>query len=182
LSTRGHLTPFSFVILALVGRGGASAHDLVVMMRRGRVYWAAAESHYYAEPKRLQRLGYLQSELRPGRTTERRVYTLSELGVQALSDWLRAPTGLPRTQNEAIVKLMAGDLCDDRELAASLGAMRGELDALETQLRANLEIAASVPHRARYLRLVHDFGLRTVAMQREWLDEVERELDGSDSA
>jgi hypothetical protein len=37
------------------------------MMRQGRVYWTAAESQYYAEPKRLERLGYVTSRKEPGR-------------------------------------------------------------------------------------------------------------------
>ena len=47
------LTPFSYVVLALVGRGGASPHDIVRMMREGSIFWTTSESHYYAEPKRL---------------------------------------------------------------------------------------------------------------------------------
>jgi hypothetical protein len=35
-----------------------------------------------------------------------------------------------------------------------------------------------VPHRARYLHLISDVQ-RTVAMYRDWLDEVERELPGT---
>ena len=46
-----HLTLISHTVLALIGRHGASPHDLVRMMRRGRIYHAAAASQYYAEPK-----------------------------------------------------------------------------------------------------------------------------------
>jgi hypothetical protein len=49
------LTPFSYVILALVGRGGAGPHDIVRMMREGAIFWTTSESHYYAEPKRGSR-------------------------------------------------------------------------------------------------------------------------------
>ena len=64
---RSQLTPFSYVVLALVGRDGAGPHDLVSMMRRGRMYWTAAESHYYAEPKRLERLGFIERRVGAGR-------------------------------------------------------------------------------------------------------------------
>ena len=48
------LTPFSYVILVLVGEGGAGPHDLVRMMRQGAwAYWTSSQSQYYAEPKRL---------------------------------------------------------------------------------------------------------------------------------
>src|SRR3954454_7973332 len=53
------LSPFSFVILVLVGRGGAGPHDLRRMAEDGRVYWDAAPSQWYAEPKRLEAHGYL---------------------------------------------------------------------------------------------------------------------------
>ena len=54
--SRDDLTPFSYVVLVLIGDGGAGAHDLVRMGRRGGVYSTAADSQYYAEPKRLERL------------------------------------------------------------------------------------------------------------------------------
>ena len=61
------LTPFSYVILVLVGEGGAGPHDLVRMMRQGAwAYWTSSQSQYYAEPKRLERLGYLTASKRPG--------------------------------------------------------------------------------------------------------------------
>jgi len=57
--SRESLNPLSFVVLALVGDGGAGAHDLVQMMRQGGpVYWGGAPSRLYSEPKRLAKLGY----------------------------------------------------------------------------------------------------------------------------
>jgi hypothetical protein len=35
----------------------------------------------------------------------------------------------------------------------------------------------SVPHRARYLSLINDYGRRSLDAQRDWLAAVERELD-----
>ena len=69
------LTPFSYAVLVLVGEGGAGAHDLVRMMREGQyVFWAAATSQWYAEPKRLAELGLLHAERTPGRTHDRTHY------------------------------------------------------------------------------------------------------------
>jgi DNA-binding PadR family transcriptional regulator len=90
------LRPFSYTILTLVGEGGAGPHDIVRMMRQGRVYWSAADSHYYAEPKRLERLGYLRSEKTPGKTRERTHYVLTEAGREALRAWGREPMTFPR--------------------------------------------------------------------------------------
>src|SRR3954449_9436977 len=100
------LTPFSYVVLALVGEGGAGAHDLVRMARQGRIYWDAADSQYYAEPKRLERLGYLSATREPGRTRERTHYRLTREGGAALRAWAAEPTPLPRYRNEGVIRLL----------------------------------------------------------------------------
>src|SRR5215471_489880 len=82
------LTSTSYAVLVLVGRGGAGPHDLVRMMRQGRVYQSAAESQYYAEPKRLERLGYLTASKLPGQTHTRTHYELTPKGIDALREWM----------------------------------------------------------------------------------------------
>ena len=58
MSRHDDLTLFSYEVLALVGRGGAGAHDLLRMAKQGRFLAWAGESQYYVEPKRLAKLGY----------------------------------------------------------------------------------------------------------------------------
>src|SRR4029079_9755446 len=88
------LTLFSYEILGLVGRTGAGAHDLLQMARRGRMLDWAGESQYYVEPKRLARLGCLSARKEPGKTRERTVYTLTDRGLDALSDYARTPVAV----------------------------------------------------------------------------------------
>ena len=95
LLSRDDLTPFSYTILVLVGRGGAGPHDLVRMARQGRIYAAAADSQFYAEPKRLERLGYLSSRKEPGRTRERTHYSLTRKGLKALRELGAGAGALP---------------------------------------------------------------------------------------
>ena len=100
MSSDPKLTPFSYVVLTLVGESGAGPHDLVRMMRNGRVYWTAPESQFYAEPKKLEQAGYLAATTQPGRTHARTHYTLTDAGRAALKAWLATPTRFPRIQNE----------------------------------------------------------------------------------
>ena len=123
------LSPFSFAVLVLVGRGGAGPHDLRRMAEIGRVYWDAAPSQWYAEPKRLAEHGYLEAQKTPGRTRERTHYTLTERGREALAEWVRTPATLPRIQNEPVVRLLAADLVDPAAVLEGLEAMRPDLDA-----------------------------------------------------
>ena len=176
------LTPFSYVILALVGRGGAGPHDIVRMMREGAMFWTTSESHFYAEPKRLAKLGFLQGRTEPGRTGPRTHYELTETGLQALTEWLAKPAAMPRVQHEGMVKLLAADLSDDATIQASLAGLRSELERSYRNLEVMERRAASLPHRERYLKLINDYGRRSLDAQCEWLDAVERELDRRDPA
>jgi DNA-binding PadR family transcriptional regulator len=170
------LTPFSYAVLVLVGDGGAGPHDLVTMMRRGRVYWAASESQWYAEPKRLERLGLLRSRKEPGRTRPRTVYELTDAGRDALREWATTPVPFPRIQNEPVVRVLAADIVGDDRALEGLRGLRAVLDELDASLDAAEEVARDIPHRERYLMVNHRLARRIVAAHREWLDEAEREL------
>src|SRR5688572_28654821 len=98
------LSLFSYEILGLVGRGGAAPHDLRGMVRRGRVLDWAGESQYYAEPKRLARLGYLEARKEPGRTRERTVYTLTEKGLDALHEYARTPARFVPVKSDLLLR------------------------------------------------------------------------------
>jgi DNA-binding PadR family transcriptional regulator len=145
--------------------------------RGGQIYYAVAPSRLYAEPKRLEELGYVRSEKRPGKTRERSFYTLTAAGREALRGWVAEPPVMPRIQNEAVPKLMAGDILgDDEQLLEGLLTLRGELDEQDAKLDEALLRLEQLPHRRRYLVLIVDLGRRLVEAQRGWLDDVEREL------
>ena len=164
------------MILVLVGGGGAGPHDLRRASEAGRIYWDAAPSQWYAEPKRLAKLGYLAAEKQPGRTRERTHYTLTERGREAIAEWVRTPVGMPRFQHETIVRLLAGDLVDRTAIREGLAALRPELDAAEEALARAAERRSSFPARADLLEVNDRYALRLVELQREWLAEAERVL------
>jgi DNA-binding PadR family transcriptional regulator len=172
------LTPFSFAILVLVGRGGAGPHDLRRMAEAGRVYWDAAPSQWYAEPKRLERLGLLTSRKEPGRTRQRTHYELTDAGRAALAEWVRTPAVLPRIQNEPIVRLLAADLVAPDAVLEGLRALRSQLDEADEQVRRALDVAQQLPQRRHLLELNHRYAARQLALQREWLREAEELLSG----
>jgi PadR family transcriptional regulator, regulatory protein AphA len=172
------LTALSYVVLALVGRDGAAPHDLVRMARGGqRLYYAGAASKIYEQPKRLERLGYLSAEKRPGKTRERTYYTLTEKGLAALREWLAEPSSFPRIQTEAVARVLASDLAEDeRVVAESLQALREEIAELSAGVDEDESRASSMPHRERQLKLVRSLGRRLLQAHLDWIDEVEREL------
>jgi PadR family transcriptional regulator, regulatory protein AphA len=177
-SVNSGLTLFSYEILGLVGRGGAGAHDLLGMARRGRILDWAGESQYYVEPKRLARLGYLDARKEPGRTRERTVYTLTKKGLDALALYAGTPVAVTPLKSDALLRLLICDLVGEGVTRESLGTLRDDVTELRNRLREAQLSAAAYPHREKYLRLVVSFLERFLALHEELVDAVERELDG----
>jgi DNA-binding PadR family transcriptional regulator len=146
------------------------------MARQGRIYSDFAESQWYAEPKRLERLGYLTSRKEPGRTRERTHYLLTEKGRQALREWMKEAARFSRIQMEPAWRLLATDLVGEEAVLESLGGLRNEIADLFARLDVAEAMAPTLPHRARYLLLNHRLSRRIVQAHADWLDEVEREL------
>jgi PadR family transcriptional regulator AphA len=178
------LNGLSYVVLTLIGRGGASAHDLVQMARRGqRLYWAGAASKMYAEPKRLAALGYLEARTEAGRTRQRTRYTLTDRGMAALEEWLTRPSPFSKIQSEAAVRVHGSDLAGDpRAVVASIAAMRAEIDEQRQLLEESERRAPMFPHRERQLRLLRSLGRRLLQAHLDWIEEVERELGSEPKA
>jgi DNA-binding PadR family transcriptional regulator len=146
------------------------------MARQGRIYSDFAESQWYAEPKRLERLGYLASRTEPGRTRERTHYTLTDKGREALGEWMNEPVRFSRIQMEPAWRLLAADLVGEKAVLQSLRALRDEIADLSARLDVAEAMAHAIPHRERYLLLNHRLSRRIVQAHADWLDEVEREL------
>ena len=146
------------------------------MARQGRIYWDAAESQWYAEPKRLEALGYLTSRKEPGHTRPRTHYLLTAKARDALKAWMNGPARFPRIQHEPVCRLLAADLVGEQAVLESLRALREEIADITARLGVADSVAATIPHRTRYLLLNHRLARRIVEAHAEWLDDVERDL------
>jgi PadR family transcriptional regulator, regulatory protein AphA len=172
------LTPFSFVVLTLVGEGGATAPELAAMRERGRLFWSAPRSQWFAEPKRLAEAGLLRTEQEQGVTGPRTRYRLTDAGRAAVADWLRTPMSLPKVQNEALVRHLALDLAEDPEdLRAGLDGLRAELEDVRGHFGEAQEAARELPARERRLEANHRLAAAWVDALEAWADEVEALLD-----
>jgi PadR family transcriptional regulator, regulatory protein AphA len=173
------LSLFSYEILGLVGRGGAGAHDLLRMARRGRMLDWAGESQYYVEPKRLAKLGYLEAHREPGKTRERTVYTLTKKGLEALREYAKTQVLLTPLKSDPLLRLLICDLVGEPITRASMTTLREDIDDLLERLDDAEATARTLEHRRKYLLLVIDFLRRYLQLHLELVDEVEREFSVS---
>jgi hypothetical protein len=89
---------------------------------------------------------------------------------------MKEPTAFSRIQLEPAWRLLAADLVGDGAVLESLDGLRAQIADLRARLDVAEEVAATIPHRERYLRLNHALARRIVDAHEEWLSEVEREL------
>ena len=101
----------------------------------------AGESQYYAEPKRLAGLGYLEARNEPGRTRERTVYRLTEKGLDALRDYALTPASFTPLKSEPLLRLLIADLVGEAATRESLRALRTDL----ADLRGRLDASGKAP-------------------------------------
>ena len=170
------LSLFSYEILGLVGREGAGAHDLLRMAQRARILDWAGESQYYAEPKRLAKLGYLEARREPGKTRERTVYTLTEKGLKAVREYARTPVRLTPVKSDPLLRLLLCDLVGEPVTRASLATLRDDIADLKQRLSEVEATAQALPHRTKYLMLVNEFLQRYLELHLELVDQVERDF------
>lgn len=164
------------MLLTLVGQGGATPHELARIARQGRIYADFAESQWYAEPKRLARLGYLAARKEPGRTRERTRYTLTAKGRRALVAWMDEPVRFSRIQLEPAWRVLAADIVGEEAALRGVAGLREEIADLHARLDVAEAAAATLPHREKYLMLNHRLARSIVDAHAEWLDAVEDEL------
>jgi DNA-binding PadR family transcriptional regulator len=176
------LSLFSYEILALVGRTGTGAHDLLRLAQRGRILAWAGESQYYVEPKRLARLGYLDARKEPGKTRERTVYNLTEKGLEALREYARTPARFTPLKSDPLLRLLTADLVGEPATRDSLVALRADIADLAARLDESRATAETLPHRRKYLLLVDGFLRGLLQLHLDLVDQVERELETDEPA
>ena len=126
------LSPTSYLVLGLLAREGPSSpYDLkrLVTSTVGH-FWTFPHALLYAEPPRLVRRG-LATETQEETGRRRRVFTITQPGLEALQTWLGRPSRQPtELRDRGLLQLFFADL--------------GTADAQHTIALEQLEV-----HRAR---------------------------------
>jgi hypothetical protein len=118
-------------------------------------------------------LGQPARGIRGGRST-------ADKRRRARAEWARTPVRFTPVKNELLVRLLIADLVGEQPTRESVVALRDDLDDLELRLDEAAVSAATLPHRTKYLLLTISYLRRLLALQREFVDELERELDASE--
>ena len=80
-------------------------------------------------------------------------------------------------KSEPLLRMLVADLVGEGPTRASISALREDIADLEARLDASRESAEALPHRRKYLELVNDYLRDLLALQLDWVERVEAELD-----
>ncbi len=178
MSTRS-LTTTSYAILGVLAIRPWSAYELTGYMRSSAVrrVWPRTESRLYAEPKNLVARGLVKASTEYTGKRSRTVYSITEAGRRALSDWLSEPSARQEIEDEAMLKVL---LCDHGTREQLLDTIRAAKKNLLAQVDTLTEISDRIergepllPGRLHVAALASMNGIRMLRQRDEFLTAAE---------
>ncbi len=175
------VNPTEFAILGLLAEEPRSGYDIKKEVEeRLSHFWSESFGHIYPMLRRLRKRELVEQkvERQEGRP-DRKVYSITEEGRQALEAWFAEPSPPQRPRNELLLRIFMGRFADPEHLIRDVRAQRESFDAALAQLRAvqaHLD-QAEEPHPDQlYWELTLDYGLRALEALTEWGQEAESKL------
>lgn len=138
-------------------------------------YWAPALSHIRRELNRLEDLGYVDAEVvQQGRVKRTLKYRITDLGAQALTQWVERPEPDPFiVKNAVILRLWLGRRADNPHLVLAalerhIEHVEGELAALEEQMQQSEQRLQERIQATEGVRHLKGSDLHTLVTRSSW--------------
>lgn len=169
----------SYGLLSLLSHTADSGYDLMLKIQP---FWPAKHSQIYPLLAQLESGGYVRHTLvvqtdKP----DKKVYSITDKGLNALRNWLTLPTDEPVTRDELVLKVFCmeqGDPADIRRmLEMRLAYCRDQLQWLQTKMDAYTKLNPSPSFGILLLMEKGQFAIKADLQWAEWalgrLDERE---------
>jgi PadR family transcriptional regulator, regulatory protein AphA len=143
--------------------------------------WRAYDTQIYRELKSLESAGLVAGRAdRGGRGPERRIFSLTESGHQALLAWLESPLVEPWHKSELNIRIWSMDLIPPDRLEELLGEVERSIQEYLDQLTARRKELrerfgppdiASEPQGVGH-QLILEFDVQMAQLKLAWIDRV----------
>jgi DNA-binding PadR family transcriptional regulator len=145
-------------------------------------YGSPAYSQIYSELKRLERLGLVTSRVEnTGGTRNRRLYKISEAGLDAVTRWANdAPVDPPALKHGALLRVTLGHLTSPERLKELLQEHVAYADEMHRKAAKDARWADADPSWA-YARVALQWAERYYANERELALKLIKELDEAEA-
>jgi PadR family transcriptional regulator AphA len=175
----------SYVILGMLRKGPKSGYEIKAKADIStRFFWAISYGQIYPELKRLEEAGLIEGASDPAGGRQRRVFSITASGEQALREWLMRPGELhTELRHEGVLRFFFSDALSDEERRELLQTMRARHDRLREELTAIAPDAeAARSESGDYLGLLTlETGIAYQELFVELCDRLERRLNEIES-
>ncbi|GAA6151882.1 PadR family transcriptional regulator [Pseudoteredinibacter isoporae] len=174
-------------ILTLLETEESSGYDLLKQFQsRLGYFWNASHQQIYAQLKTMHADGLIDFHIEAqDNKPDKKIYTLTNAGRDALSDWVRHPLKLGKVNDALLVKLYAGHLADQSQLLEEMKDYRDNHQRMLNTFRAiEDEYRSSTKKEQENLALPYLTLRRGIIGEQaclDWADEVIRFLKGARS-
>jgi PadR family transcriptional regulator AphA len=145
-------------ILGLLSLNSLSGYDIKKMFEgSAALYWSGNNNQIYKALIKLHKLGWVsqKTETQDGSPT-RKIYSITEEGLQELRHWVFTTTEIPQVKNSFLIQLAWADMLSANELDALLGKYESELQAQLAMLnfqKQNRNVSPSGVSRDSYINI-----------------------------
>src|SRR6266566_3326038 len=115
--------PITYGILGLLAFWGPlSGYDIKRLFDHTlSAMWGAAQSQIYKELRRMKELGWVEMEREEQESRpDRKVYTVTEQGLEALRKWQGQPAEIMQLRDELLLKMLFGSLGEPEDVAQNI--------------------------------------------------------------
>lgn len=145
-------------------------------------YGSPAYSQIYTELKKLEQLGLVTSRVEDGGTRNRRLYKITEAGLDAVTQWANeAPLDPPVLKHSALLRVTLGHLTNPARLKEILQEHLAYADEMHRNAAKDAKWAGADPSWA-YARVALQWAERYYANERELTLKMIKELDEAEAA
>ncbi len=175
------LTTSSYAVLGLLAVRDWTGYELTQQATRSlRFAWPKSERLLYAEPKKLVEHGLTTARQETVGQRNRTVYSITDEGRHALSEWMATSPQPPVLEAEALLRLLFAENGTKDDLIAALAAMAkdaGELHEQVTLINASyLDGQHPFPQRTHLSVLFATFQLELFDLIVKWVEFAKTEI------
>jgi DNA-binding PadR family transcriptional regulator len=183
MTERPPLPKSGYLILGLLGFGETSGYDLKQEADKSVAlfYASPARSQVYTELRRLAELGYAtQREVEQTHRPDKRLYSITESGQDALRDWLEnTPTSADAIKSHLLLKVFFGSRMDREALIEEVRRYRDESLRFRETLHQILNGCRLQPG-SLFTYLTVNKGIAHSQADESWADEAIQMLENAD--
>ncbi len=124
-----------YAILGLLSLNSLSGYDIKKRFEGSKaLYWSGNNNQIYKTLIQLHKEGWVSREIQVQESSPaRKVYSITEKGLEELRNWVLATPEMPRIKNSFLMQLAWSDLLSANEID-------DQLEKYESELRSQLEM------------------------------------------